>query len=117
MKKYTNVLFPKNNGIERLAKSPSHEELCINRLDGEVDEYGEPLGEQEQTYDFTFDGVLNSGILTTKQRKVLYMRLVEERTFDSIGKELGTSRQNIFEMYHKAIKRLQDNQTWRNYAD
>lgn len=117
MKKYTNVIFLKNNGIERLAKSLSHEELCISRLDGEVDEYGELLGEPETDHGFTFSDIMTANILTAKQKNVLYMRLVEDRTFDSIGKEQGTSRQNIFEMYHKAIKRLRENLTWRNDED
>ena len=113
MKKFTRLIFPEANGIERLARVASHEATCISTIDGEVEEDGSFTSEKEKEPSFTIEGVCKLNILTEKQKVVLYKRLVEDRTYDDIGKELGTSRQNIFEMYHKAIKRLSDNQTWR----
>jgi DNA-directed RNA polymerase specialized sigma subunit len=113
MKKFTKLIYPDNNGIERIAQTASWEAACISSIDGEVEEDGTFTSEKENEPGFTIEGICKLTILTEKQKVVLYKRLVEDRTYDDIGKELGTSRQNIFEMYHKAIKRLSDNQTWR----
>ena len=70
----------------------------ISRLDGDV-------GEEEDGYlDLIFSE--DSSILTPGQKVVLWHRLIDGMTYDQIGKIIGTSRQNVYEMYNKALKNL-----------
>jgi DNA-directed RNA polymerase specialized sigma subunit len=81
----------------------SPEDNYISFLDGDN------IGEDDD--DFSIFGYfeVNNNTLTKKQKIVLYQRIVEGKTFESIGINLETSRQNIFEIYYKALERIRQN--------
>lgn len=70
----------------------------ISKLDGEPDE------EENGYMDLIFSE--ESGILTPGQKVVLWHRVIDRMTYDQIGKLIGTSRQNVYEIYNKALKNL-----------
>lgn len=82
------------------------EDDYIAKLDGDVTKGEEPT--------FSFDNLLSRSdkLLTRKQKIVLYKRLVEGKTFQSIGDDLSCSRQNCYEIYHKALSRLKEDLSW-----
>lgn len=45
-------------------------------------------------------------ILTDRQREVLYSHLLEKKSFQEIGNEMGAAKQTIYEIYAAAIKKL-----------
>lgn len=69
---------------------------------------------QEEDIGFSFHSLIEdkNKLLTKKQKLVLYLRIVEGKTFAQIGKECKTSRQNCFEIYNKALTRLKENTSW-----
>ena len=81
----------------------SPEDNYIRHLDGDNIE--------EDDKEFSIFGYfeVNNNTLTKKQKIVLYQRIVEGKTFESIGTNLETSRQNIFEIYYKALERIRQN--------
>ncbi len=74
------------------------EQSIISRLDGDLEE------EENGYLDLIFSE--DSCILTPGQKVVLWHRVIDNMTYDQIGKIIGTSRQNVYEMYNKALKNL-----------
>lgn len=100
MKSWRYVTLP-DYKMEELTMIESPEDEMIARIDGE-EEVDSPDLEERFTWIFTSD----DSPLTKKQKIVIWYRLFESKTFSQIGKMLGTSRQNAFEMYHKGIKSI-----------
>ena len=48
-------------------------------------------------------------LLSTKQKKVFFMHLVQGLTFSTIGKTEGYSSQNAHQLFEKACKTIQKN--------
>jgi len=86
------------------------EDLLIAMIDGDITE--------EEDYSFSFHQLLDeTKLLTNKQKIVLYKRIVEGKTFEQIGKECKTSRQNCHELYQKAIIRLKGDILFQSYRE
>ena len=81
----------------------SPEDNYIRYLDGDN------IGEDDDDFSIFRYFEVNNTTLTKKQKIVLYQRIVEGKTFESIGNNLDTSRQNIFEIYYKALERIRQN--------
>ena len=89
--------------LERIV-AVDYETIILDRLDGD---------EEEEDFGFSiFDLLDNTDLLTDRQKDVLEMRIVESKTFEEIGKCLNTSKQNVFEIYNKAITNLKKDLTW-----
>ena len=54
------------------------------------------------------DAVENSGILTTKDKKIFWLRFIDEQSFDQIGKTIGASGEYARQRYNKSVKRLKE---------
>jgi RNA polymerase sigma factor (sigma-70 family) len=93
--------------LERL-RSVDYEGLIIERLDGD--------DEEEEGFSI-FDVLDNTKLLTDRQKDVLEMRIVDDMTFEEIGKHLETSKQNVFEIYNKALTNLKKDLTWLNLPE
>jgi DNA-directed RNA polymerase specialized sigma subunit len=82
----------------------SPEDIIISILDHE---------QKEVDFPFNFFELINeTKLLTPKQKQVIEMRIVYELTFDEIGQELETTRQNVFEIFHKGIANLKKDLSW-----
>jgi len=93
--------------LQRL-RSVDYEGLIIERLDGD--------DEEEEGFSI-FDVLDNTNLLTDRQKDVLEMRIVDDMTFEEIGKHLETSKQNVFEIYNKALTNLKKDLTWLNLPE
>ena len=93
--------------LQRL-RSVDYEGLIIERLDGD--------DEEEEGFSI-FDVLDNTNLLTDRQKDVLEMRIVDDMTFEEIGKHLETSKQNVFEIYNKALTNLKKDLTWLNIPE
>ena len=93
--------------LERL-RSVDYEGLIIERLDGD---------DKEEEGFSIFDVLDNTKLLTDRQKDVLEMRIVDDMTFEEIGKHLETSKQNVFEIYNKALTNLKKDLTWLNLPE
>jgi DNA-directed RNA polymerase specialized sigma subunit len=93
--------------LERL-RSVDYEGLIIERLDGD---------DKEEEGFSIFDVLDNTKLLTDRQKDVLEMRIVDDMTFEEIGKHLETSKQNVFEIYNKALTNLKKDLTWLNIPE
>jgi DNA-directed RNA polymerase specialized sigma subunit len=93
--------------LERL-RSVDYEGLIIERLDGD---------DKEEEGFSIFDVLDNTKLLTDRQKDVLEMRIVDDMTFEEIGKHLETSKQNVFEIYNKALTNLKRDLTWLNIPE
>ena len=93
--------------LERL-RSVDYEGLIIERLDGD---------DKEEEGFSIFDVLDNTNLLTDRQKDVLEMRIVDDMTFEEIGKHLETSKQNVFEIYNKALTNLKKDLTWLNIPE
>jgi len=89
-------------------RSVDYEGLIIERLDGD---------DEEEDHFSIFDVLDNTKILTDRQKDVLEMRIVDDMTFEEIGKALETSKQNVFEIYNKALTNLKKDLTWLNIPE
>lgn len=89
--------------LERIV-AVDYETIILDRLDGD---------DEEEDIGFSiFDLLDNTDLLTDRQKDVLEMRIVESKTFEEIGRCLATSKQNVFEIYNKAITNLKKDLTW-----
>jgi len=104
MKKDNWRLIPVTAQQLDILASHNPEDLMISILDHE---------EKELEYPFNFfELIADTKLLTPKQKQVIEMRICYELTFDEIGKELETTRQNVFEIYHKGIANLKRDLSW-----
>lgn len=86
-----------------------YETIILDRLDGD---------DEEEDIGFSiFDLLDNTKLLTDRQKDVLELRIVEDKTFEEIGQLLQTSKQNVFEIYNKALSNLKKDLTWLNIPE
>ena len=94
--------------LERIV-TVDYETIILDRLDGDDEE-------EEMGFSF-FDMLDNTTLLTDRQKDVLELRIVEDKTFEEIGRLLQTSKQNVFEIYNKALSNLKKDLTWLNIPE
>jgi DNA-directed RNA polymerase specialized sigma subunit len=94
--------------LERIV-AVDYETIILDRLDGDH--------EEEEIGFSIFDMLDNTKLLTDRQKDVLELRIVEDKTFEEIGRLLQTSKQNVFEIYNKALSNLKKDLTWLNIPE